>query len=111
MRLVTNASRKCMFLFLIILRFIDVNKCRRKHILTIKVAGKNRLCPQHKETFRQQICLMLTQSQLKRKQQEEVQGLKCFYDSCSVLMNMIINLVPRVFPLPFLGREEERPWE
>ena len=33
---------------------------------TINVAGRNRLCAQHKETFRQQICAMLTQPQAKK---------------------------------------------
>ena len=42
-RHVMNVSRECIFLFL----FIE-----RKYILTINVAGRNRLCAQHKETFR-----------------------------------------------------------
>ena len=51
-RHVMNLSRECIFLFLFIERFSHVNKCRRKHILTINVAGRNRSCAQHKETFR-----------------------------------------------------------
>ena len=61
---VMNVSRECIFLN----------------------SGRNRLRAQHKETFRQQICMMLRQPLPKKNNKKtEVQSLKWIYDSCSVL--------------------------
>ena len=72
---VMNVSRECIFLFLLMSDLaLSIN------------AGRNRLRAQHKETFRQQICMMLTQPQPKKNNKKtEVQSLKWINDSYSVL--------------------------
>ena len=61
-----NVSRECIFLFLLISDLaLSIN------------AGRNRLRAHHKESFRQQICMMLTQPQPKKNNKKtEVQSLK-----------------------------------
>ena len=53
-----------------------MNKCRRKHIVTIKVAGRNRLCAQHKKNFSSTDLRDVNAIPTKEKQQKEVQSLK-----------------------------------
>ena len=75
-RHVTNVNGECIFLSLILWRFIHVPKYSHKHTLTMKDAGRNGYCTQHKEAFRQSTDLSdVNAIPTKEKQQKEVKNL------------------------------------